>query len=267
MGNKDKWIRQCKALPVGTRKRVVCCGSDRSRIIEHLPDRYVSNCFRSTCENYVEKKSGLARLTALHAKEVKQELKKNAIPHDTTYESSEFPMDAVAWLSKAGIHQDVWEKYRFGYTAKYHRVVVPIYQDGTKVGATLRALGDVVPKYIMTTDRKGRIFTTKGNVGQGTVICTEDILSAIRISEAYPEYDVCCILGTGVMLDRVLYLVSKYDHIHMWLDGDDAGVTATKKWVEKLSPYVKTSNTVIDGKDPKDFTDEEIIQILKKEML
>lgn len=277
--SRDKWIKLAKQLPVGARDRVECCGQDKSRGLGHLPDRYITGCFRCG-QNYVETKTGMARLSAERCKQVKEEIKKYTVPRDTTYVSSEFPPQAIAWLSKAGIHSSVWEAYKFGYTPKYNRVVVPIIQDGKRVGATLRALQDITPKYLMNIAQKGAVFTGRNNVRYGTVVITEDVLSAIRISEATDLHDVVCILGTGVMMERALYLASNYSRIHIWLDGDDAGVKATKKWRTKLQPYLRVSETTPESLlkhlgtkypdytniDPKDLSDDEIRLILQEDM-
>ena len=266
MHNKKKWIDQCKALPVHGRQRVYCCGNDRSRIIEHLPDRYVSNCFRATCANYVEKKTGMARLSAERCKEACEELQQYKEPPDTTRDPMEFPEDAIVWLTQAGLHQDVWAKYDLGYSKKWHRVVIPIWMNGKKVGATMRALAEGDIKYLMKTDVHGAMYTCQKLPEHRSVILTEDILSAIRIKEALgkrPLFDVVCILGTGVMMDRAMFIVCNYKRAHLWLDGDEAGVVASKKWKAKLSPFIDVTSTNIWDNDPKDFTDAEIRELLK----
>ena len=266
MSNKQKWIEMCKALPVGAKKRVQCCGGDRSRIIEHAPDRYISNCFRPGCDNYVEKKTGVARLTAERCKEATQEILQYKEPRDTTRDPHEFPADAVLWLTKSGLHSSMWEKYGFGYTAKYHRVVVPIWMNGKHVGATMRALDEGDIKYLMKTTVKGAVYTCQASPNNKTVIVTEDILSAIRIKEAVLnklKADVICILGTGVNMDRALHIASSYERAIFWLDGDEAGVVATRKWKTKLQPYMDVREINYWDHDPKDFTDLEIINLLK----
>lgn len=259
---KQYWIDKCKELPVGKQARSVCCGSDPSRVLKHTHECYVSFCFRPDCPTYRENKSGLQRLTGERCKEIREEIKNFTVPKDTLYDVTKFPESAVAWLTKAGLHVDVWEKYKFGYSPSYHRVVIPIWMNGKKVGATCRALVDSDIKYLMGTNVKGAIFTAQKQPYSRQVVVTEDILSCIRIKEAIPQVDVICILGTSVMMERALWIVKNYSHAHFWLDGDKAGIVSTEKWTEKLKAYMDVTQSNFDGFDPKHFEDEEIRDII-----
>lgn len=266
------WIEKCKELPVGGTKRVQCCGSDRSRILRNEPEKYSSGCFRSTCpDGYVsELKSPLKRLTAREeALDFKEKVGSEAIPKDTVYD---LPQEAIAWLSKAGIHQAVYEKYKFGWSPSVRRVVVPIWMEDELVGSNNRALQENRIKYMNMETRKGLLFTARmGSPVHKTVVLTEDILSAIRLQVAVDRaqlpVDVISILGTSVNLSKSLYVVKNYDRVHVWLDGDKAGYVGQDKWLHTLKPYVPcTISNKYDGMDPKDFTDEELINILKEKL-
>ena len=272
--NRKRWIDMCKQLPVGRSERVQCCGTDKSRINSNKADKYVSTCFRSTCKNYVEDKTGVAKLSALQEDAAKEEMKQYTIPRDTIYDVGLFPKHALVWLTKAGLHESIIRMYKIGYSPKYNRVVVPVYMHGKLVGAILRALdeADILSmKYYNQLNVKGAMHTCFHNKRHhNRCIITEDILSAIRLSEALSvidsNIDVTCILGTGVMHERAYALIGRYCHIHVWLDGDDAGVIGTTKWLKKLTPYMKATSTNIDTKDPKDFTDDEICKIIQEDM-
>lgn len=256
--DKHKWINLCKEVPLGQSKKVQCCGTDRSRILNNLNDRYVTYCFRCK-ETFSEPKSPLLRLTEQEQRsKISDTLKKsnNYLPRDFT---KELPTHVVAWLSKAGLHQSVWEAYGIGWSPYMQRAVIPVRFNGKRVGVLTRGFDNQI-KYVLKTDTKGDVYTCKPRVESSTVILTEDILSAIKVQKSLPEFDVCSILGTSIHTGKFLWVIQNYSRVILWFDNDKAGHEATEKWRARLAPHVERVAVWSSNKDPKELPTSLIIR-------
>lgn len=265
-------------LPLGGSKRIVCCGTDRSRICSHNAEKFSSYCFRPDCPSYFRQKSGLDKLRARNKQEAVEEAK--AIRKDfsafeeATADTSAFHHDAMVWLTKAGIHVHTIQKYGIRYNKDLHRVLIPMW-DGyghshdKLLGFNARTLHSFEAeniKYVLNCPNKGAMFMIRPTDKAKSVILTEDMLSAIRIAEVVHlhthDVDVGCIMGTSVSKYKLLSLVSKYRKIELFLDGDHAGRVATEQWTRELDPFLDITSILVDGKDPKHLTNEELSDIL-----
>lgn len=269
--SKAKIIAICKQLPINGKKRIKCCGDDVSRVCMNKPEAYQSFCFRSGCPTYTERKSNRAQFMAMQqATEQAKEIRSSPfkMQKESTNIVSQFPIQIVGWLSKGGLHKDMWIKYKFRYNEKYDRLLMPLMFKGKRMGLNCRAVDKYAKiKYIQSlTDYapKGLMHQPDAWTGRSkTIVLTEDMVSAIRIAEATDHVDVACILGTTVNSNKLLYLVSNYDHVHLWLDGDKAGIDATEKWLCALECHVEKSFTIVDGYDPKHLSDGGIVKHLE----
>lgn len=107
-----------------------------------------------------------------------------------------------------------------------------------------------------------------------TVVLTEDYISAIRAHEC--NVDSWCLFGTNLNYSDAELLLSKYNKILIWLDGDKAGQTGSKKiynnitnrikYVKKKYPYKYTQNFDVQiintTHDPKEYSPTEIEKII-----
>ena len=91
------------------------------------------------------------------------------------------------------------------------------------------------------------------------VVIVEDALSSLKIAHVA---DSLALLGTSIPMSKVTALAQKYQRAWVWLDSDkfkEAWEIATKlKWLG-----VHTS-VILTPKDPKWYTDEEIMTYLKE---
>jgi DNA primase len=94
-----------------------------------------------------------------------------------------------------------------------------------------------------------------------TIVCVEDVLSAIKIARLSPDYCATPLLGSSMSLETTQALSERFKKILIWLDRDKA------KEAIRISRNLKQRGILVDvvisPKDPKDYEKGEIITWLK----
>jgi len=93
-----------------------------------------------------------------------------------------------------------------------------------------------------------------------TIILTEDILSAIKVSR---NQLVCSapLLGSSLASNFEEELVNSYKSVYVWLDRDKAKTAVKIK--NRLKGLGLDSKVIITNLDPKEYNNKEIEQWLK----
>ena len=123
-----------------------------------------------------------------------------------------------------------------------------------------------------------KIVKNVGNIvrpifGEGeTLVIVEDFISAIRVAETT---SCLCLFGTKCDYKTIHKIISQYNQIVIWLDGDKAGQTSASNLRLQLRKQIKhTRNTrrfddkdikitnLCTKKDPKCYSNEEIRMLL-----
>lgn len=260
----DDWLKTAKQLAIGRSVRVVCCGKDRSRVITHSDKGYSSYCFRQPCDTYFEPATELSLKERAEQKKLVAEYMAEqgdiTLPPDFT---TDIPDAHKVWFYKYGVPDRLIEHYGFGWSAKQHRVVLPVYDEHTgELGAVqCRSIDPKLkPKYLNKEGgTKSPMFWSKIHHTDVLVI-TEDILSAVRVGELY--YSVCT-LGTSINTVKASRIVSKdYNKVLIWYDGDDAGRNGAKKGRRELLLQGADCSVIETELDPKEYDNDEIEKIL-----
>jgi hypothetical protein len=169
------------------------------------------------------------------------------------------PEEAVNWLKKYDI--SVVEAIQRGakYYAPFNQLIFPLYDEEHQfVGYQARNFDPerkLKGKYYNAVER-GAAFPKYGSFGYRVVV-VEDLISAYRVSRMSDSF--CC-LGSSLGLDKIIALRASYEVLDVWLDGD--------KWREarQISEQAKligfSSMAIYTEKDPKEYTDIEIKEIL-----
>ena len=257
------WLPLAKALPKGHKLRWKHCGKDAAADIRHNLDGYSMYCHRCGTPEFVP----LGVLSFAERMELRKLEKEAAtvltratvrLPADFTLD---IPANRLSWLLEASITPYMARKVGIGYTPKYQRIVLPVYDaDNNLVFTQNRAvIKGQQPKYLNPSVNREAIlyFAAPQDADFSTVVVVEDILSAIRVGEFIPTYSL---LGTKVSLIQANLLI-QYAHILIWLDPDKAGVDGTKK-LKKLAGLVSQVTVVTSDADPKNLTNQEIKDIL-----
>jgi hypothetical protein len=166
--------------------------------------------------------------------------------------TDDIPIEPKRWLLSYGITNEEISKYNIAWDAN-KQVLILHYTQTYWQG---RCFGDQPTKYLSKGIKPLTIFGN-GN----TIVCVEDILSAIKIARLEPEICATPLLGSSMSLETTQSLSERFNKVLIWLDRDKA------KDAIRISRNLKqrgvNSNVVISPKDPKEYTKGELIEWLK----
>lgn len=251
MSREQDWLEVAKGLRTGEKARIYHCTNSKSMVVSASHKYWSGYCFRCKTR-FVERK------TQLSPKELEKILERQAqftqevkLPIDST---NDLPLQERLWLYRAGLyHPKDWERFRIQYSPSMKRVIIPVYGDGDELRAVVaRSCNrEVRPKYL-TSQIGNPIF----RVGKGdTLVVVEDLLSAIRVGKFTTS---CAALGTH-LTDELVLVALQYPLILLWFDGDPAGREADKHFGNRLRSYGVRVLSIRTQKDPKEYSDEEIV--------
>lgn len=256
-----EWVEQAKALPCGRQLRVQCCGDDRSRVISHQEKGYSTTCFR--CGKQPNEWVAKGVRTYAEMKQQRAELdeyrnQKGAVRLPDDY-STEIPAIGMQWFLKAGVSVKTAEHYKFGWSDKLGRVVIPVYNDQDElIAVQCRGVHpDQKPKYLnqMGQYNDGKYFHSDWSIPKvkeyDPIIITEDILSAIRVGSSYRAIST---LGTYLSPKVALEAVraSEGQPVLIWYDGDSAGKKGAIRAYNQLSSMTDCK-ILTSEHDPKTY--------------
>lgn len=265
------WLALAKALPVGGKaSRVHCCGAGKKLIVNHKPEGYSAYCFRCADSGWVPKaRPSLAeRIKALNER---RDIDSKAIrtikpPMPAEFDPNEWPLEARVWLYKAGFDNDWIEDMGFYWNAPLKRVVMPVLSDlGKLVFWQARGFDPALAKYLspsLGADQCKPIYKseirdriTAGHI-KGVLCLTEDLLSANKVGQVVTGWSL---LGTKLS-DHSIAEIGKFgaSKVLVWLDPDEAGVTARRKIVPQLRAMGIDAKAVRADLDPKLYPLEDI---------
>ncbi len=257
-----EWVNLAINLPIGQSRRIKChdCGhADNTLSLSNQGKKYYAHCF--AC-----KWSDVADPPPMTPRE-RLELAKNAAAFEasppTLPEDFTLDMDirGVLWISKGGLHVDDARKLGWGWSDKMRRVVMPVYENGSLVAIQARSvISGMKPKYLSQIHSGPRPAFKAGTRGKGSLVLTEDMLSAARVSKVT---DAWSILGTNLM-DAVIVQIaaSNYDDIGIWMDNDEAGLNARRKMMKQLGAVGIEARLIKSDRDPKLYTLEQIKELI-----
>lgn len=258
-----QWLQIAKSLPYGSRRKITCCSSGPSMIVEHSSKGFRSYCFRDASHGgFVP--HGMLSIEDLSRR--RQDLENlltsrwMGLPSDFTLD---VPPRSMIWLLKAAVGYDLARQYGIGYSPKLDRVVLPVHEEGTLVAFVARATDKQQPKYIARyKNDPSAVFTAGTGGGRFDCVYTEDMLSAIRVG----RYNLTrSILGTAADEGRSVSLLQglpAVPRVAVWLDGDKAGRKGRDKLARRLSLIGAEVTKINTPKDPKLYSNREIQEIL-----
>ncbi len=166
--------------------------------------------------------------------------------------SNDIPLKAKQWLLKYGITNQEIEQNNIAYNANSD-ILVLLHTQNYWQG---RCFGNQSQKYLS----KGlKPLTIYGN--GDTIVCVEDILSAIKIARLSPTYCATPLLGSSMPLETTQSLSEQFSNIIVWLDRDKAKDAI--KMARNLKQRGINSEVVISPKDPKEYDKGELLTWLK----
>lgn len=175
------------------------------------------------------------------------------------YKDNLSPIPESLWklkFEKYELSMDDIQTQGISYAEKINRIRFPIYDyRGYEIGELLRAVtNEQKPKALINPfNSVPLVHFPLGQRIEKELVLVEDMISAIKLAKGTT---CAALLGTNLPDDGLSMLLQlQLDRIILMLDGDEAGISATKTLHQKLAPHVKTDTIYLEkGQDPKDVS-------------
>jgi hypothetical protein len=174
------------------------------------------------------------------------------------------PYAALHWLWQYSLTNEEIMKFNIGWSGRYKRVIIPLYEFaymGDEIARKLVGWVGREVKYKTKEERKKAGVTkyrTRAKKGkrrhfvcpgeQNTVVIVEDCISAMKVNIA-TGYTTVALLNTSVGTDLMRWLRGK--KIYLWLDGDM--LASGVKQVNRMRSLGLAAYHVYTSKDPKEY--------------
>ena len=170
--------------------------------------------------------------------------------------SEELPTSAWDFLKRYGISARDATLNSILYSKYYNRIIFPYIHRGKLVGWQGRSLSSdkTKPKWL-TKGLSGSYTHKLGNVNGNVVVLTEDIISAIRVSN---QSRLCAVplFNSHVSTKRLLELEKDHCIVQIWLDKDKA--KESMQFAKNARDIGICAVSIITDLDPKEYTEEQI---------
>ena len=213
-----------------------------------------SYCF--SCRYYVPSVTTVTSIKSkLYKQKVSDQEHETLVLGQVTYA---IPPAPRAWLSNYGITDDEIHLHNICWNYDKSSLVFPIYNGEQLMGYSSRYFGDNPdhPRYVNRSFRRGhfKLFPQKST---DIFVLVEDFVSAIKVGR---QYNAIPILGSFVPIDLILSLVYQQPRLRIWLDRDKA--LEAIKYSNRARQFIPDCATIITEKDPKEYSDKEIKEIV-----
>lgn len=181
------------------------------------------------------------------------------LPFDFT---EQIPKEGLAWFYQYQIFEEDIKKHKFGYSPKYNRIILPVFNNDSLVYYQARTIDKVTkdnPKYINVRQSGAKnVFFKNFSLTKNNEVCVvEDILSAVKVGKVLNSLSL---LGSYVP-DSLYQELQKFAKIYLWLDRDK--FKDALRYMSRIKFLTnKPVSVICEEKDPKDYSVEEIRRII-----
>lgn len=259
------WKAEAKRLRIGQHRKVMCCGSDPSAIINNGDAGVSIYCFR--CGRQDWEKHGPRSVAEIMAMRRAVEVIERAasMPHDALA-LMDSPPEALLWVLRGGLSPEMANNdYGFRYDPKTRLVLMP-----TDEGVLARDVFGGRPKYRLFGP--GRSYMLRAG-HTGVTVVVEDVLSCIAVNRA--GWRSLAVLGTTISSTQAAWAGSctrkgsRPDTGRIvvgWFDNDRAGDVAWIRLRKAMALHPVRVVKLTTDKDPKCYH-QRTIQTLIEETL
>lgn len=249
----EQWLRAAQRLAVGQTERFRCCGKTAAAVIRNEPDKWTCSCFR--CKSYHSERKQYAQLAVPEV--LGREL---AAPQDLK-PLPELDAGLQQFLYGFLISKGIWPDMAGDvyYSEQYKRLVWKL-STGSYIARALHEYQ--FPKWVMLGKS---LQWAKVGTG-GTVVLTEDYLSALKVHHVIQKYTLqevqaIALLGTRLPLGLKAGLIKAGKPVVCMLDCDAAGFNGTASIIKQLKPFVPVHDRHLNV-DPKAAQCSQILEAL-----
>ena len=182
-----------------------------------------------------------------------------ALPRDSGFE---LPGLARSYLQDFALTQDDIIVNRIMWSEEWQRVIFPYFAHDQLIGWQGRYLGkENKAKWYSQGVLRDLMHVCGYAPPAGNprpIVLTEDVISAIRVghvTQASPLF------GSHISTQAAMRYHKFFDSVIIWLDKDKQ--IDSIKFTARLNNLGITTRNIITDKDPKEYTDTEIVDILK----
>lgn len=168
--------------------------------------------------------------------------------------SDALPKQAMQWLLSYGITGADVSEHSWGWVEDRSLLVLvntPTYWQARNFGPGVKYLS-----------KGNKPLLSYGN--GGTIVCVEDVLSAVKISKANEQVTVIPLLGSSVSPELEQTLFKQAKEVILWLDRDKA-TSAVKQARNMLAKGIRCS-VLVTELDPKEYSVKEINEWLSNKL-
>lgn len=179
-------------------------------------------------------------------------------PDDYTYA---LPDVAKAWLAKYGVTSTEIAHFNVCWNKMTDSLCFPVIINDKVAMTSERYFGDKDnhPKYIIKGEKnKSALFITHFR-NKDMVVFVEDYVSAIKVAR---HTGACPLFGSTIPRNTLKWAVERFKTMRVWLDMDKAYQSVLE--ASKLSQYASDTRSIVTQLDPKEYTNQELINILSK---
>jgi hypothetical protein len=248
---------------------VDCAGGSNSMIVERKDDNSVGiHCFRCGGRGWFgtgASVAGLKSRAASYKGGIKAQRGKFKLPRDCTKTQADWPAQARVFVRQAGLTDKEVADHEIMYSEEIGRVVIPVGLDRSGADTTVDSfqtrrvlLGDKLPKYLSYTNWPTSFYVP---LAGETLVLTEDVLSAIRVSRHLPAL---ALLGVKLQPHHIKLIHDEgFKKFIVWLDDDNGLVKQAQLRIQRqLSVFGQATVIHSDGVDPKEMDDATLKGVL-----
>ena len=182
------------------------------------------------------------------------------LPNDLVFDPAQIPRRVMQWLAKYNITKPEFQGWNLCYSPSLEMLIFPGMVDDVCEYWIGRNFGDG-PKY-HTVGPIGKypvIFEAVHSQPPDTIIAVEDFVSAIKVSR---HCDAVCVFSGTLRRKQAVTLSKRYKHLIIW--GDYDKTVENMRLAKQDTSLFKTSRSNMTTKDPKEYSNEEIIRQINK---
>lgn len=259
-----------RGLSVGqTRNGLECpfCGGGRSRerkfSVTRIEIGVLYHCFRDSC-----KRAGMQPLVS--SPEVvftENEVQVKSPAKSRVYSGTlvELPSEVEAYLeTKYHLTSAHLRRGRVQWAPDFEtpewggRVWFPTFRtDGTASGGVARSIDAAKPKTLTFVRESDLMLSWLTKASSSVAVLCEDVISGLRLAR---YVNAIPLLGTSLSIDKARAIAQRqYTDVYLCLDAD-----AIKSSIDYLMQFrsILPLQVILPDKDPKDLTEDELIQFL-----
>lgn len=269
---KEEYVHHALQSPGIVRvnhKSDYCSGDSDSMLVERKDDGSVAaHCFR--CGS-----GGFCSAQPYHkdADKIRSDARRRAnesaygnlavaglwLPDDVRERTASFPAGVRAWLSKAGLTNDVLDREQFLWSDEKETLYIPVRIEDDLTGYVRRNFGHGDRYRTLKTDKERWFGYYADYPPTEKIVLVEDILSALRVREVC---DSLALLGTNLIAGAQSLIMQKgYKEAVIFLDADNPTVRSEARRMKKKLPFLPV-RVIETGNDPKYYSKEQLEKLI-----